>query len=78
MTISKSIVQRDELMFMLSLERTFIDRWIAGGEGAIPQMPHLPDLGKGTRFHLPSVEKWLLDNFQRGGVFAAAKQKGAA
>jgi hypothetical protein len=27
----------------------------------------MPDLGSGTRFHLATVEAWLLEHFQRGG-----------
>ncbi len=62
------IVGRDELAVFRSLERQFIDRWVKGGEGDIPQMPHLPNLGRGVRFHLPSVDEWLLAYFQIGGV----------
>lgn len=62
------IVTREELIVLRRLERQFIDRWIASGEGSIPQMPHLPNLGRGVRFHLPSVDEWLLGNFQVGGV----------
>lgn len=68
MTPLSPIVGRDELAVLLTLERKFIDRWTAGGDGAIPQMPHLPNIGRGMRFHLPSVEAWLLENFQLGGA----------
>lgn len=61
------IVTRDELMVLRRLERQFIDRWIHGGLGEIPQMPHMPNIGRGMRFHLPSVDQWLLENFQIGG-----------
>ena len=30
-------------------------------------MPHMPNLGRGVRFHLPSVDAWLLEYFQIGG-----------
>lgn len=62
------IVDRDQLMVLRNLERPFVDRWIKSGEGAIPQMPHLPSIGRGVRFHLPSVDGWLLEHFQVGGV----------
>lgn len=62
------IVGRDELTVLRGLERAFIDRWTAAGQGAIPQMPHLPNIGRGLRFHLPSVDAWLLEHFQIGGV----------
>jgi predicted DNA-binding transcriptional regulator AlpA len=68
-----TIVTREELAVFRRLERPFIDRWIAAGEGSIPQMPHLPDLGRGVRFHLPSVDEWLLSNFQVGGKKEGAK-----
>lgn len=63
----KPFVERDEMMFRFSLERAFVERWMAGGEGHIPQMPHIPGVGKSTRFHLPTVEAWLLRYFQKGG-----------
>jgi predicted DNA-binding transcriptional regulator AlpA len=66
-SIATTIVTRDELTVYRRLERQFIDRWMAAGEGSIPQMPHLPDLGRGVRFHLPSVDEWLLSHFQVGG-----------
>lgn len=62
------IVTRDELMVLRNLERQFIDQWTKGGMGAVPQMPHMPNLGRGVRFHLPSVDAWLLEHFQVGGV----------
>lgn len=62
------IVTREELVVLRCLERQFIDRWLVSGEGAIPQMPHMPNLGRGVRFHLPSVDLWLLSHFQVGGV----------
>lgn len=62
------IVSREELVAFRSLERRFIDKWTESGEGAIPQMPHLPTLGRGVRFHLPSVDAWLLEFFQVGGI----------
>lgn len=71
MTITQTIVERDEMMMAFSLERAFVERWLEGGHGDIPQMPHLPTIGKATRFHLPSVEAWLLRYFQKGGETAA-------
>ena len=62
-----TIVGRDELAVFRSLEKRFIDQWVAAGEGTIPQMPHLPNIGRGVRFHLPSVDEWLLTHFQIGG-----------
>ncbi len=67
MTISP-IVTRDELLVVRGLERQFIEKWLAGDDGDVPQMPHLPNLGRGIRFHLPSVDQWLLQYFQVGGV----------
>lgn len=61
------IVTRDELIVVRGLERQFIERWIKTGEGSVPQMPHLPNLGRGVKFHLPSVDEWLLEHFQIGG-----------
>jgi hypothetical protein len=61
------IASREELMVLRSLERQFIDTWTKGGTATIPQMPHMPNLGRGVRFHLPSVDKWLLEFFQVGG-----------
>ena len=62
------IVTRDELLVIRGLERQFIDKWIRRGEGEVPRMPHLPNLGRGIRFHLPSVDEWLLTHFQIGGT----------
>lgn len=80
MTLTKTIVTRDEIMFLLSLERVFMDRW-SGAEAekaysqalksagkAIPPMPRIEGMGKSTRYHVATVEKWLLDNFQQGGA----------
>lgn len=82
MTISKTIVTRDDLMFLFSLERAFIERWSskdaatdhAAGRCNIPPFPRLEGLGKGTRYHLPTVEQWLMDHFHQGG--AKAEKKG--
>lgn len=75
MTFTKTIVTRDELMFLLSLERQFIERWIAQGMDDIPPLPHINGVGKGTRFHLPTVEAWLLKYFQKGGEPAISNLK---
>ena len=66
-TITKTVGTREDLMTIFSLEERFIKAWLKAGCGNIPQMPHLPDLGSGTRFHLATVEAWLLEHFQRGG-----------
>lgn len=66
--IASPIVTRDEIIVVRGLERQFIEKRIAAGEGDIPQMPHMPNLGRGIRFHLPSVDEWLLEYFQVGGV----------
>lgn len=82
MTFTKTIVTRDELMFMFSLENVFVTRW--SGEAAekayieaqksrrdaIPPLPHIDGLGKGARYHVATVEKWLLKHFQKGGETA--------
>lgn len=70
MTTLSPIVTRAELMVLRGLERQFLDRWMRAGEGDIPQMPHLPGLGREVRFHLPSVDAWLLKYFQVGGIKA--------
>lgn len=62
------IVSRDELYVLRRLEKQFINKWLASGEGGIPQMPHLPNLGREVKFHLPSVDEWLLKYFQVGGI----------
>jgi hypothetical protein len=67
MNLLSPIVTREQLMVVRNLERQFIDTWMESGAGDIPQMPHLPNLGRGVRFHLPSVDEWLLNNFQIGG-----------
>lgn len=67
MTLSP-IVTRAELIVVRGLESQFIENWVKGGNDEIPQMPHLVNLGRGIRFHLPSVDKWLLEYFQVGGV----------
>ena len=61
------IVDRETLMVVRNLERQFLDQWTKAGAGSIPQMPHMPNLGRGVRFHLPSVDAWLLKYFQAGG-----------
>lgn len=61
------IVTRDELLVVRGLERQFIEEWLKGSKDGIPQMPHLPNLGRGIKFHLPSVDAWLLEFFQKGG-----------
>lgn len=64
-SIPVMVVDRSTISTMFALERTFVERWLEGGEGPIPMMPHIP--GKPVKFHVPSVERWLLDYFQRGG-----------
>lgn len=71
----RPIVERDEMMFRFSLERAFVERWLSSGDNGIPQMPHMPTIGKATRFHLPSVEAWLLKHFQKGGEPASLKSR---
>jgi predicted DNA-binding transcriptional regulator AlpA len=68
MTTLSPIVTREELMVLRSLERAFIDQWTKTGSGEVPRLPHMPALGRGVRFHLPSVDAWLLKHFQVGGV----------
>ena len=67
MTPLSPIVERDTLMVVRGLERQFIDNWTKSGSGQIPAMPHMPALGRGVPFHLPSVDAWLLKYFQTGG-----------
>jgi len=67
MNLPSTIVTREELMVFRRLEEAFINVWTKGGSGNIPQMPHMPNLGRGVRFHLPSVDAWLLEFFQVGG-----------
>lgn len=75
MTLTKHVVQRDELMFILDLEKAFVARWTSDGAAAdfkakrtaIPPMPCIPGVGGACRFHVASVEKWLLKHFQKGG-----------
>ncbi len=67
MNLPSTIVTREELMVFRRLEEAFINTWTKGGQGAVPQMPHMPNLGRGVRFHLPSVDAWLLEFFQIGG-----------
>lgn len=66
--MTSPIVDREELQVYLRLERVFIDRWTKAGAGGIPPMPHLVGLGRATKFHLPSVEAWLLKHFTEGGA----------
>lgn len=68
MSIPVLVVDRATIATMFALERSFIERWLApqGKRDAIPQMPHLP--GKPVKFHVPSVERWLLKYFQNGGA----------
>jgi hypothetical protein len=68
MDLLSPIVTREQLMVLRQLERQFVDTWMAGGQGSIPQMPHMPNLGRGVRYHLPSVDAWLLEFFQVGGL----------
>ena len=75
MTLTREIVEMEELMFTLGLEKRFVDLWMSRdaadahqtGESSIPQMPHLVGLGKARKFHLATVRAWLLANFQQGG-----------
>lgn len=67
----REFITRDALEYEFCLERAFVDRWLAGGEPPIPQIPHIRGIGKAIRFHGPSVTEWLLKYFQRGGDNAA-------
>ncbi len=75
MGIEKTIVTREEIIYLLALERAFIERWTSvdaeseyrASVSKIPPMPRIEGIGKGTRFHLATVEKWLLKYFQKGG-----------
>ncbi len=66
MNIPVEVVDRKTIATILDLERDFIAQWLDAGEGAIPQMPHIP--GKPVKFHIASVREWLLAYFQKGGV----------
>ncbi len=62
-------------LLILSLEKAFIEKWSSPDTeslyraGAIktPPLPRIEGIGKGTRYHLATVEKWLLKYFQKGG-----------
>ena len=84
MTITREIVDREELKLVLGLARQFVEQWTSAevaaayraGECSIPPMPVLVGLGREWKFHLSSVRAWLLENFQTGGATARVKPAG--
>jgi hypothetical protein len=83
-TITREIVDRDELKLVLGCERRFVDTWTsreaadayAKGQTKTPPMPALVGMGKAMMFHLSSVREWLLEYFQQGGQNAVAQVRG--
>lgn len=73
LSIPVLVVDRRTIMAMFNFDRSFVESWMAGGEGTIPQMPHIP--GKSTMFHVAEVEAWYLANFQRGGAIPTKTKK---
>lgn len=65
LTITREVVTRDEAGFILGITETEFTTWLEAGTDKVPQMPNLG--GKPTRFHLPTLRKWWLTYFQKGG-----------